>query len=75
MAATSTCFKAEKAPCGRIVDGEHYEDQDDEGLITDNFYYACGCRSIHHDYHDGSACRKVIRHDGTILVDEFCAWK
>jgi hypothetical protein len=73
MAATSTRFASEKAPCGRIVDGEHYQDQDDDGLVTDNLYYACGCRVIRHEYHDGSACRKVFRHDGKVLADEIVA--
>jgi hypothetical protein len=73
MSATSTCFQSEKAPCGRLIDGEHYQEQDDESLVTDNWYYACGCRSIRHEYHDGSICLKVVRHDGAILVDELFA--
>jgi hypothetical protein len=73
MSATSTCFKHEKAPCGRIVDGEHFQDQDEESLVTDTFYYACGCRAIRHEYHDGSVCRKVTRHDGKVLVEELVA--
>jgi hypothetical protein len=55
------------------VDGEHYQDQDEEGLVTDNFYYACGCRCIRHEYHDGSFIHKVVRHDGTVLADELIA--
>ena len=73
MPATNTCFQSEKAPCGQTVDGEHYQEQDDEGLVTDNRYYACGCRSIRHEYHDGSVCRKVVRHDGKVLMDELVA--
>jgi hypothetical protein len=73
MGATSSLFKSEKAPCGRIVDGEHFQDHDDEGMVTDNLYYACGCRSIRHDYHDGSVSHKMVRHDGTILEDELIA--
>jgi hypothetical protein len=70
MPVTSTIFKSEKAPCGRVVDGEHYEDRDDEVLVSDNFYFTCGCRVIQHEYHDGSVSRKVVRHDGRVLVDE-----
>jgi hypothetical protein len=55
------------------VDGEHYQDQDEECLVADHLYYACGCRSIRHEYHDGSMCQKVVHHDGTVLVDEFFA--
>lgn len=70
MARTNTSFKGQQAPCGRIVDGDHYEDRDEESLLTDELDFACGCRSIRHEYHDGSFSRKVVRHDGTVLVDE-----
>jgi hypothetical protein len=73
MVPTSIAFKSEQAPCGKMVDGESYEDQDGQGLIIKDLYYACGCRSIRHEYHDGSICRKVIHHDGTCLVDELIA--
>jgi hypothetical protein len=73
MTATRTCFQHEQAPCGRLVDGEHYQDQDEETLVSDNWYYACGCRVVHHEYHDGSVGQKVIRHDGTVLTDELDA--
>jgi len=66
-------LKGQQAPCGRIVDGEHYQDQDEEALVTDAVYYACGCRSIRHEYHDGSVSRNVVHHDGAVLVDEFLA--
>ena len=70
MAATNTGFKDQQAPCGRIVDGESYEDRDPETLLTLELDYACGCRSIRHEYHDGSVSQKVVRHDGTVLMDE-----
>ena len=73
MVPTSTGFKSQKAPCGRIVDGESYQDQDEEGLVITDLYYACGCRSIRHEYHDGSIYLKVVHHDGTLLVDELIA--
>jgi hypothetical protein len=70
MSATSTSFNSQQAPCGRIVDGESYQDRDEETLLTQEMDYACGCRAIRHEYHDGSVSEKVIRHDGTVLVDE-----
>jgi membrane-bound inhibitor of C-type lysozyme len=70
MVATNTGFKAQQAPCGRVVDGEIYHDRDDETVLTQELDYACGCRTIRHEYHDGSVSQKVIRHDGTVLVDE-----
>ena len=70
MPATTNPFKSQKAPCGRIVDGETYEDQDPETVLTQERDYACGCRTIRHEYHDGSVSNKVVRHDGHVLVDE-----
>ena len=63
-------FKSQQAPCGRIVDGELYEDHDDDGLMTLETFYACGCESIRHEYHDGSVSRRIVRHDGKLLADE-----
>ena len=63
-------FKAKQAPCGRLVDGEHYEDHDDEVVVTLETFYACGCQAIQHEYHDGSVSRKIVRHDGRVIVDE-----
>lgn len=70
MALTNTSFKSQRAPCGQIVDGESHEDQDEEVLVTQELDYGCGCRSIRHEYHDGSVSSKVVRHDGAVLVDE-----
>ena len=69
MVNTNT-FIRQLAPCGRIVDGETYQDRDAETVLTQEMDYACGCRTIRHEYHDGSVSEKVIRHDGTVLVDE-----
>jgi hypothetical protein len=66
----ATHVTGQKAPCGQIVDGERFEDRDDEALVTQEVDYACGCRSIAHEYHDGTVSRRVVRHDGTVLVDE-----
>lgn len=74
MASTSSSFSTQAAPCGRVVSGESYEDRDDDALLTQEVDFACGCRTIRHEYHDGCVSRKVIRHDGRVLVDEFdCA--
>ena len=63
-------FKSHQAPCGRMVDGEHYEDRDDECLVTREIVYACGCQSMQHEYHDGSVSHDVVRHDGKLLHHE-----
>jgi hypothetical protein len=70
MPATSSSFKSQQAPCGRIVDGETYEDQDSETLLTREVDYTCGCRSVRHEYHDGTVSRRIVRHDGRVLADE-----
>ena len=70
MPTTNVSFKSQEAPCGQIVDGETYSDADRETLLTQEQDYACGCRSIRHEYHDGSVSQRIVRHDGTVLVDE-----
>jgi hypothetical protein len=63
-------FKGQPAPCGKIVDGAHYEDHDDDCVVTREVEFACGCISVHHEYHDGSVSRRIVRHDGHVLMDE-----
>jgi hypothetical protein len=70
MVLTNVGFKSQKAPCGQIVDGETYQDHDEEVVITQGRDFACGCRSIRHEYHDGTVSRSDIHHDGTVIVDE-----
>jgi hypothetical protein len=70
MVATNTSFTQQKAPCGRFVDGETYQDRDEETLLTLEVDFVCGCRTVRHEYHDGSVSEKIIRHDGHVLVDE-----
>jgi membrane-bound inhibitor of C-type lysozyme len=70
MPLSKAGFTSRQAPCGQIVDGESYQDQDGEVLVTEELDYACGCRTIRHEYHDGSVSSKVVRHDGTVMVDE-----
>ncbi len=63
-------FKSQRAPCGKTVDGKRYEDRDEEVMVTEQQCYACGCVVTRHEYHDGSVSRKVVHHNGKILVDE-----
>lgn len=70
MGPESASFQSQRAPCGRIVDGESNCDRDEEGLITNDSYYECGCRTIRHEYHDGTVSHRVVHHDGRVLVDE-----
>ena len=70
MVGTKTSFTQQQAPCGRLVNGETYQDRDEETVLTLEVDYSCGCRTVHHEYHDGSVSRRVVRHDGHVLVDE-----
>jgi hypothetical protein len=70
---TSGSFKSQSAPCGRMVGGEDFRDQDADVVVTLKTEFACGCQSIQHEYHDGAVSRKVIRHDGRVLLDELLA--
>lgn len=70
MNRTITRLQNQQAPCGRIVDAETYNDQEDEDLLITEMSYRCGCRSTRQEYHDGTVSRRVMRHDGTFVVDE-----
>jgi hypothetical protein len=70
VVGTKIRFDAEQAPCGKIVAGDHYQDQDDQGLVIRDEYYDCGCRRIRHEYHDGSTHVRAIRHDGKPVKGE-----
>lgn len=60
----------ENAPCGKQARTHWYRDTDDDGLILENLIYACGCRYVYHQFHDGSGRARLIRHDGKALIDE-----
>jgi hypothetical protein len=71
MVGTRTRFSGEQAPCGKTVDGDHYRDEDGDGLVIRDEYFACGCRTIRHEYHDGSILTTAIKHDGTVVKERF----
>jgi hypothetical protein len=70
MTTTSTRFEAQLAPCGRKVDGERIQTEDLQGLVTQEFRYACGCHSAREEYHDGSVHHLIAHHKGKIILDE-----
>ena len=45
-------------------------DEDEQALVTREMDYTCGCRSIRHDYHDGSVAERIVHHNGKVLLDE-----
>ena len=66
---SSGSFKGQPAPCGQLSDSEHYEDHDDD-FVTRGVEFACGCTSLHREYHDGSVSRRIVHHDGRVMVEE-----
>jgi hypothetical protein len=72
MVGTMTHFTKQKAPCGRMVNGDHHVEGDEDGFAYDDLRYACGCRQTRHVYHDGTTRFRTVRHDGKILKDERC---
>jgi hypothetical protein len=70
MTSTISRFDARIAPCGRRYDGERYQSEDMQGLVTEEIRFSCGCRVTKEEFHDGSVHRMVVQHDGKVLVDE-----
>ena len=70
MALTITRFDLKLAPCGQHQSGATEVDEDQQGLITEDVRYACGCRTAKEEFHDGSVHRMVVNHHGKVLVDE-----
>jgi|GEM_PF-920541 len=72
MVGTRSEFDPEPAPCGKTVGGMSYFDSNGEGFIAFDLHYACGCRRIRRDYHDGTVTTREIRHGrrGKVLHDE-----
>ena len=74
MVGTSESFTVkERAPCGKLMAGARYHEDDGSGLLCDDVTYTCGCRRIVHSFHDGSCRTRVIRHDGRVLLNELSA--
>jgi len=70
MAAITTHFTQQKAPCGHTAAGDRHVETDDDGFAYDDMTYSCGCRESRHFYHDGCVRIRTIRHDGKVLTDE-----
>ena len=70
MTSTISSFKAIPAPCGTSSDGERVVMEDQQGLVTEEVRYSCGCQSTKEEFHDGSVHRMVVDHRGKVLVDE-----
>ncbi|HET6939599.1 MAG TPA: hypothetical protein VFI19_13375 [Nocardioides sp.] len=51
-------------------DGERCTTEDQQGLITEDVTYSCGCQSHREEFHDGSVHWQIVHHRGRVLVDE-----
>ncbi|MDP9181823.1 MAG: hypothetical protein M3P04_03455 [Actinomycetota bacterium] len=70
MTATTSRFEATIAPCGKLQAGEQQVAEDQEGLITVEMIFTCGCRRSSEEFHDGSFHRMAVHHRGKVLLDE-----
>ena len=70
MTQTISRFQARLAPCGLRRDGDSFTTEDDQGLVTEELEFACGCRVSKEEFHDGSVHRQVVDHHGKVLADE-----
>jgi hypothetical protein len=70
MTGTRTVFTDVVAPCGKRGGGEHLVDEDGYGLLIRDQYFDCGCRTVRHEYHDGSIHVTAVRHDGKRVKDQ-----
>ncbi|WP_345043681.1 hypothetical protein [Streptomyces sannanensis] len=73
MVGNTIDFTEERAPCGLVVDGLRYQEDDAAGLFVEVTTYTCGCRRAIREFHDGSVHIRTVHHDGTVLLDEHSA--
>jgi len=53
-----------------VQDGESFVTEDQQGLMTEDLQFTCGCRESKEEFHDGSVHRQIVNHRGRVLVDE-----
>jgi hypothetical protein len=66
----SRAFDSALAPCRVLHGGERFMTEDQQGLITEDVTYSCGCQSHREEFHDGSVHWQIVDHRGRVLVDE-----
>jgi hypothetical protein len=69
VTATISRFDATAAPCGKHKPGERCHDEDDEGLVTEEITFECGCKVTREEFHDGSFHTMTVDHHGKVLAD------
>ena len=69
MSSTITRFEPTRALRHRS-DGEQHVTEDQQGLVTRDLRFDCGCQTHHEEFHDGSVHNQIVNHRGRVLVDE-----
>jgi len=70
VTSTISRFDAATTPCGQWREGERFVTEDQQGLLTEELHFDCGCRTTREEFHDGSVHRMVVNHRRKVLVDE-----
>jgi hypothetical protein len=71
VTSTKHRFPAAPAPSGQSLEGERFVTEDQQGLVTEEVRFDCGCRTTREEFHDGSVHRMVVSHrHNKVLVDE-----
>ncbi len=70
MTSTIARFEPVLAPCGKVSGGEQFTAEDQQGLVTLDVRFQCGCHRHREEFHDGSVHLMVVNHHGKVLVDE-----
>ena len=70
MTSTIMRFEARPSPCGRPCDGEQFMTEDQQGLVTLDVTFSCGCQTHREEFHDGSVHLQTVDHHGRVLIDE-----
>ena len=70
MTSTIARFDTRLAPCGKQAGGEQFVTEDQQGLLTRDLRFDCGCQTHHEEFHDGSVHNQIVNHRGRVLEDE-----
>ena len=44
--------------------------EDEQGLVTEDLRYDCGCAGSKEEFHDGSVHLMTVHHNGKVLMDQ-----
>ena len=70
MTTAVSRFESRMAPCGHARPGERFVTEDEQGLVTEDLRYDCGCAGSKEEFHDGSVHLMTVHHNGKVLMDQ-----